>query len=74
MWKGRTVMAYDKLGGKLLRVVKVGLEDPAAVLREILLEHPELATLHLEVDGVIEPTAVAYSELRPGQVLVEKVA
>ena len=42
MWEGRTVMAYDRPGGRLLKVLEVGHEDPADAIKEILLEYPEL--------------------------------
>ena len=71
---GRMVMAYDRPGGTLVQVFQVGIEDPVAAVEAILQQHPELDQVHLQVGTPIDPTAVAFAELEPGEVRSERTS
>ena len=73
MQKGRMVMAYDRPGGILIHVFQVGIQDPVAAIEAILQQHPELDQVHLQAASPIDPTALAFAELEPGEIRAETI-
>ena len=62
------VECVDEVGLRFSKLFDVGLEQVDMAVTAVKIVHPELTDCHMQATERLSPTAVAYLELRSGEV------